>query len=91
MACAPTEVGRRALAAVVSRARRNAAGRGAALMLTLTNRLGLLLLRCGFFPVPHAVNPRRLRLVVRPLTDRAKRTAADFRRWYITPADWDVL
>ena len=60
-------------------------------MLTLTNRYAALLLRCGFFPVPHAVNPRRLRLVVRPLTDRVKGIVADPGRWYITPADWDVL
>ena len=91
MACTPTDAGRQALRAVISRSRRNSAKEGRVLMLTLTNRYGALLFRCGFFPVPHAVNPRRLRLVVRPLTDRAKRTIDDSQRWYITPADWDVL
>jgi hypothetical protein len=91
MLCAPTDAGEKALGAVVSRARRISAERGAALMLTLTNRFGSLLFRCGFFPVPHAANPRRLRLVVLPLSDRAKETVRDFRTWYITPADWDVM
>ena len=91
MLCAPTDAGRKALTAVVSRARRMSAGEGGVLMLTLTNRHGALLFRCGFFPVPHAANPRRLRLVVLPLTDRVKETIRDSRRWYITPADWDVL
>ena len=91
MACVPTEEGKRALRAVISRSRRMSARREEVLMLTLTNRFGALLIRCGFFPVPHAANPRRLRLVVRILTDRAKHVLDEFRKWYITPADWDVL
>lgn len=91
VACVPTDNGKRALRAVVSRSRRMTARGGGVLMLTLTNRYAALLFRCGFFPVPHAANPRRLRLVVRPLTDRAKGTIDDPGRWYITPADWDVL
>ncbi|MBN1882535.1 MAG: GNAT family N-acetyltransferase [Deltaproteobacteria bacterium] len=91
MACAPTDAGRRALGAVISRSRSISERHGAALMLTLTNRFGTMLFRCGFFPVPHAMNPRRLRLVVRSLSDGAKRAGGDRARWYITPADWDVL
>jgi len=91
VACVPTDEGKEALRAVVSRSRRITAQRGGVLMLTLTNRYTALLFRCGFFPVPHAVNPRRLRLVVRLLTDRARGTIDDPGRWYITPADWDVL
>jgi len=91
MACVPTDDGRHALRAVICRSRQVSAKRGGVLMLTLTNRSGMLLFRCGFFPVPHVVNPRRLRLVARPLTDRAKGIINTPGSWYITPADWDVL
>ena len=69
-------------------------GRGDSLILTATQTgsgIRRVLYRAGFIKVPGPVNPRKLKLVVRPITERAKRHALSKKEWFLTLADWDVL
>lgn len=87
-------VGRRALKYLIREMKSLAYGRGDGLILTATQAesgINRVLYRMGFVRVPGPVNPRKLRLVVRPITDRAKRYALLKKGWFLTLADWDVL
>ena len=87
-------VGRRALKALIREMKMAAHGRGDGLILTATKAeagINRLLYRAGFIRVPGPVNPRKLRLVVRPITERAKKYVLSKREWFLTLADWDVL
>ncbi|MBN1571837.1 MAG: GNAT family N-acetyltransferase [Deltaproteobacteria bacterium] len=68
--------------------------RGDGLILTATRAesgINRVLYRAGFIRVPDPVNPRKLKLVVRPISGRAKKYVLSKREWFLTLADWDVL
>ncbi len=82
------------LSALIREMKRVSLQRGDALLLTATQAgLGVWysLFRSGFLKVPGIANPRKLKLVVRSLTERAKKSALDKKGWFLTLADWDVL
>lgn len=91
------KAGRAGLSAIIREMRRASRGRGDALILTAatggSRTLGLMgvLFRAGFMRVSGILNPRKLKLVVRPIAESAKRYALSKKSWFLTLADWDVL
>ncbi len=86
--------GRRAFSSLIREMKGIAHKRGDGLILTATqtgSRIRRVLYRAGFIKVPGPVNPRKLKLVVRPITERAKRHTLSKKEWFLTLADWDVL
>lgn len=97
----PGKDGRKALISLIRKIKGISAGGGNGLILAAANKVrpysplsrdtAKILTRTGFFRVPNFINPRSLKMIVRPITERGKRFALEKKNWFLTLADWDVL